>query len=123
VALAGAACTMHAGSDTGRVAQEACVRGVRNDEERSMRRLSIHPWLAVLGCLPLLAMARQVDVPAAASVPPPATSAPAVAASAPIPFASPHAANIREASPPDAWGGPRRQPDSAPSDRRHRQPR
>lgn len=82
-----------------------------------MRRLSIHPWLAVLGCLPLLAMARQVDVPAAASVPPPATSAPAVAASAPIPFASPHAANIREASAPDAWGGPRSDTDATLSDR------
>lgn len=83
-----------------------------------MKRLSIRPWLAVLGCLPLLAVARQADVPpSAASVPAAAASAPAAATSAPIPFASPHAANIRQASAADAWGGPRGPADATLSDR------
>ncbi|RAP57471.1 M1 family metallopeptidase [Oleiagrimonas sp. MCCC 1A03011] len=62
---------------------------------------------------------------AALAAPPPAAptaaaSAPATASTAalaPIPFVSPHAANIRTASAPDAWGGPRTPSDATLSDR------
>lgn len=83
-----------------------------------MTRLFVRGCLAAIGCLPLLAMAWQTgpgSVPAVA----PATTAsvPAAASSAPIPFVSPHAANIRHASAPDAWGGPRNDTDATLSDR------
>ncbi len=76
--------------------------------------------LAVL-LLPGVALAAQSALPAAASstpVPAAATStaAPAAPAAAPIPFVSPHAANFKVPSAPDAWGGPRTAADATLSD-------
>lgn len=66
--------------------------------------------------LPLLALAQSV---ATEPSPAPASSAPAaapVAVPAPIPFVSPDMQNIRTASAPDAWGGPRKASDATLSD-------
>src|SRR5699024_3179404 len=71
--------------------------------------------------LPGAVLAAQSAMPAAASsAPSPAaatsTAAPAVAAGASIPFVSPHAANLKVPSAPDAWGGPRTAADATLSD-------
>lgn len=79
-------------------------------------RSIIRTWLVALGLgLPALVVAHggPADV---ASTPAQAASAPAVAASAPIPFVSPHAANFKVPSAPDAWGGPRTAADATLSD-------
>ena len=81
-------------------------------------------WLAAL-CLPALAWASappaQARIHALAKDPAQTRVQPAPAASAPapapIPFVSPHEADIRVASAPDAWGGPRTSADATLSDR------
>lgn len=70
----------------------------------------------LLLCLPATALAQATpEAPAAASS---AAVAPAASSSilAPIPFASADAGNIRVASAPDAWGGPRKASDTTLSD-------
>ncbi len=64
-----------------------------------------------LACLGLGALS-------SAATPPPASATPAAASSVlgPVPFVSPHAANITEASAANAWGGQRTAADSTLSD-------
>ena len=89
-----------------------------------MTRTAWWAWLAVL-CLPMLAWAAAPPPTIhGLAQPKPASSSqarpqPAVAAStlAPIPFVSAHATDIRVASAPDAWGGPRTAADSTLSNR------
>lgn len=69
-------------------------------------------WLAA-ACLALPAATRAAAPPPT----PPAVPASAASTLAPIPFVSPHEANIRVASAPDAWGGPRTAADPTLSDR------
>ena len=73
-------------------------------------------WLAALClCLPIACWAT-TSAPAAAST---AAAQPAAAGTtlAPVPFVSPHEQNIRVASAPDAWGGPRKASDATLSNR------
>ncbi|MBB6183921.1 M1 family metallopeptidase [Oleiagrimonas soli] len=81
-----------------------------------MIRTISRAWVAVC-CIGLPAAALAAPPPPAPAA---ATSAPAAAGSAastPIPFVSPHAANIRTASSPDAWGGARTPADATLSNR------
>lgn len=79
-------------------------------------------WLAAL-CLPALAWAAappsHVRIRPLSHDQPQAQAEPAAAASAPapIPFVSPHEEDIRVASAPDAWGGPRTAADRTLSNR------